>query len=126
MKLEEFKRKMEDKNFRQYNSDEMSKVIAESVNRCTSEQKTIIFMEELSELSQMVSKCQRYCIDNNTTKLSEEMYLHLVEEIADVNMILEMIGIKYDVNPIDVRKAIDIKIDRERLRNNESRKNHNI
>ena len=65
----------------------------------------LICMEELSELVQAISKIERYP-DEEIRKYN------LVEEIADVNIIIEYLKIIYDIDVADVNGWIDKKINR--------------
>ena len=73
------------------------------------EQETTIAMEECSELIQAISKCKRYgCVDN------------LIEEIADVLIIINELQLIYDISNDDIENIKKYKIDRMdyRIKNN--------
>ena len=77
------------------------------------EQETTIAMEECSELIQAISKCKRYgCID----KYRE----NLIEEIADVLIIINELQLIYDISDSDIENIKNTKMDRMdyRIKNN--------
>ena len=77
------------------------------------EQETTIAMEECSELIQAISKCKRYgCID----KYRE----NLIEEIADVLIIINELQLIYDISNDDIENIKNTKMDRMdyRIKNN--------
>ena len=77
------------------------------------QQETTIAMEECSELIQAISKCKRYgCID----KYRE----NLIEEIADVLIIINELQLIYDISNDDIENIKKYKMDRMdyRIKNN--------
>ena len=77
------------------------------------EQETTIAMEECSELIQAISKCKRYgCTD----KYRE----NLIEEIADVLIIINELQLIYDISDNDIENIKNTKMDRMdyRIKNN--------
>ena len=77
------------------------------------EQETTIAMEECSELIKAISKCKRYgCID----KYRE----NLIEEIADVLIIINELQLIYDISDNDIENIKNTKMDRMdyRIKNN--------
>ena len=77
------------------------------------QQETTIAMEECSELIQAISKCKRYgCID----KYRE----NLIEEIADVLIIINELQLIYDISDNDIENIKNTKMDRMdyRIKNN--------
>lgn len=75
------------------------------------EKQHIIIMEELSELTQQVSKQIRY-------GETDENLLALIEEMADVKICLEMLRYMHDIPVYDLDKAVSVKL-RRALRNAE-------
>ena len=77
------------------------------------EQETTIAMEDCSELIKAISKCKRYgCVD----KYRE----NLIEEIADVLIIINELQLIYDISDNDIENIKKYKIDRMdyRIKNN--------
>lgn len=77
------------------------------------EQETTIAMEECSELIQAISKCKRYgCVDKHRD--------NLIEEIADVLIIINELQLIYDISNDDIENIKKYKIDRMdyRIKNN--------
>ena len=77
------------------------------------EQETTIAMEECSELIQAISKCKRYgCVDKYRD--------NLIEEIADVLIIINELYLIYDISDNDIENIKKYKIDRMdyRIKNN--------
>ena len=77
------------------------------------EQETTIAMEECSELIQAISKCKRYgCVDKHRN--------NLIEEIADVLIIINELQLIYDISNDDIENMKKYKIDRMdyRIKNN--------
>ena len=78
------------------------------------QQETTIAMEECSELIQAISKCKRYggFIDNHRD--------NLIEEIADVLIIINELQLIYDISDNDIENIKKYKIDRMdyRIKNN--------
>ena len=77
------------------------------------EQETTIAMEECSELIKAISKCKRYgCIDKYRD--------NLIEEIADVLIIINELQLIYDISNNDIENIKKYKMDRMdyRIKNN--------
>ena len=77
------------------------------------EQETTIAMEECSELIKAISKCKRYgCVDKYRD--------NLIEEIADVLIIINELQLIYDISNNDIENIKKYKIDRMdyRIKNN--------
>ena len=77
------------------------------------EQETTIAMEECSELIQAISKCKRYgFVDKHRD--------NLIEEIADVLIIINELQLIYDISNDDIENIKKYKIDRMdyRIKNN--------
>ena len=77
------------------------------------EQETTIAMEECSELIKAISKCKRYgCVDKYRD--------NLIEEIADVLIIINELQLIYDISNNDIENIKKYKMDRMdyRIKNN--------
>ena len=77
------------------------------------EQETTIAMEECSELIKAISKCKRYgFVDKHRD--------NLIEEIADVLIIINELQLIYDISNDDIENIKKYKIDRMdyRIKNN--------
>ena len=77
------------------------------------EQETTIAMEECSELIKAISKCKRYgCVDKYRD--------NLIEEIADVLIIINELQLIYDISDNDIENIKKYKMDRMdyRIKNN--------
>ena len=69
------------------------------------EQETTIAMEECSELIKAISKCKRYgCVDKYRD--------NLIEEIADVLIIINELQLIYDISDNDIENIKNTKMDR--------------
>lgn len=82
--------------------------------------KSIIAMEELAELSQVVSKAYRY-IDNNETKMESglntaDILDNMAEEIADALICIANLKIMYGIKNEDINGWIDYKIRRQKIK----------
>ena len=77
------------------------------------EQETTIAMEECSELIKAISKCKRYgFVDKHCD--------NLIEEIADVLIIINELQLIYDISDNDIENIKNTKMDRMdyRIKNN--------
>lgn len=81
------------------------KILKKSLKTHGVEKTILVCMEELSELIQAISKIERYP-DEEIRKYN------LVEEIADVNIIVEYLKIIYDINNEDISEWADRKLSR--------------
>lgn len=86
---------------------EREKIILDSLCRDIRDYKCVIVMEELAELQQQISKKIRYDNRNNT---------ELLEEMADVYIGLEYLKRIFDLDEVSIKKAIDVKLSREKER----------
>ena len=68
-------------------------------------EETVIAMEELSELIKAISKVRRYGLIGDHKR-------NLIEEIADVNIVVCELMMMFDISYDDVSKVINRKIDR--------------
>ncbi len=81
------------------------KILKKSLKTYGVEKTILVCMEELSELIQAISKIERYP-DEEIRKYN------LVEEIADVNVIVEYLKIIYDINNEDISEWTERKLSR--------------
>lgn len=79
------------------------------INKNGYKHQSMIAMEECSELSQAISKCVRY-----PTRISR---LRLIEEIADVAIVIEQLKLMYEITDGEISTCINEKL--ERTLNNE-------
>jgi NTP pyrophosphatase (non-canonical NTP hydrolase) len=77
-------------------------IFTRSLYSCDWQTKCIIIMEELAELQQVVSKCARGEYDKYA----------LLEEMADVIICLNYLQEHYDLQPCEIDKAVDVKLER--------------
>lgn len=87
---------------------EREKIIHDNCYSDTRDYKCVIVMEELAELQQQISKKIRY---RNPCKYD------ILEEMADVYIGLEYLKRIFDLDERSIKKAIDIKLIREKERN---------
>lgn len=88
----------------QLSEKERRRIIRNSIKKYPWKLKCTIAMEEFAELQQQVSKQIRGYGDK----------LGLLEEMADAYVYLSFLESIFDVNPEDLQKAIDVKLQRER------------
>lgn len=88
----------------QFSEKERKRIIRTSINKYPWKLKCTIAMEELAELQQQISKQIRGYGD----------HLGLLEEMADAYICLNFLGSIFDINPDDLQKAIDVKLEWER------------
>lgn len=65
-----------------------------------------VCMEECAELIQAISKCHRYGCKRENRE-------HLIEEIADVTIIIKMLQVIYGISSEEIEEMIDSKHNRE-------------
>lgn len=92
----------------QLSEKERRRIIRNSIKKYPWKLKCTVAMEEFAELQQQVSKQIRGYGDK----------LGLLEEIADAYICLSFLESIFDVKPEDLQKAIDVKLQREREREN--------
>lgn len=111
MDISQFKETM--KTDIKFDDNTRREIISKSLKRCDWRVKTVIIMEELSELIKAVSKSYRAQLemDNN-----EDIYYGLIEEMADVRICMEFLKDIFNISESDLEKAIDIKLQRESKR----------
>ena len=77
----------------------------------------IIIMEELSELIQAVSKMHRFDKGKQfDADAGYDLYCNLVEEMADVLIVLRQIQTIYHISDTELQEYIDKKIKRQKAR----------
>ena len=89
-----------------FTKEERKKIIIESVKQIHWKQKCIIAMEEFSELIKQLSKQMRFFRNRK----------QILEEMADAYICLENLKVIFHFTDIDINKAVDVKLDRERKR----------
>ena len=87
-----------------FTDKERRRIIRRGVESQPWKLKCTIAMEEFAELTQAISK-QIRGYDNR---------IGLLEEMADAYMCLEVLKYIFDITPEELRKAMDIKLQRER------------
>ena len=111
MDRQKFEKKFNEKDNYDYLDDESINAVLEMVTECTDDlsktaasgkdRQLLIAMEELAELSQEVSKYLRGKGD----------YIGLLEELADVTIVIKHIKMILGINDEDLNRAVCIKID---------------
>lgn len=86
------------------------KVMKKSIEKNGKVKQSVIAMEECSELIKAISKMIRYSSDEDSVCMYKE---DLIEEMADVYIILDELKMMYDVLEFDIEQMIKQKIDRE-------------
>ena len=94
-------------------NNEQIKILKRNICRHGREYEMFIAAEEAAELIQAISKVRRYGYIG-------EHKDNLIEEIADVSIILQELKMMFDITDADVEKKIDFKIQRinDRLNGN--------
>ena len=115
-----FKKKEETKNYKDADVYIDVGALKKSIKANGHASKSIIAMEELAELSQVVSKAYRY-IDNNETKMesglnTDDILDNMAEEIADVLICIANLKIMYGIKNEDINGWIDYKIRRQKIK----------
>lgn len=99
MDIQEFKKKLQEKNVEIKDKEIIYEKSLEKLKSTNS----FIFMEELAELIQAISKKER--------KIEDADYM-LIEEIADVEIILELLKKRWNIEEEMIEKAKEIKLER--------------
>lgn len=84
-------------------------ILASNIKKNGTNTETTVAMEELSELIQAISKCKRYGCSGKVRE-------NLIEEIADVKIIIEELMIIYGVTDTDLSEWYNYKIQRLKSR----------
>ena len=99
MDIQEFKKKLQEKNVEIKDKETIDEKSLEKLKNTNS----FIFIEELAELIQAISKKER--------KIEDADYM-LIEEIADVEIILELLKKRWNIKEEMIEKAKEIKLER--------------
>lgn len=99
MDIQEFKKKLQEKNVEIKDKEIIYEKSLEKLKSTNS----FIFMEELAELIQAISKKER--------KIEDADYM-LIEEIADVEIILELLKKRWNIEEEMIEKVKEIKLER--------------
>ena len=86
------------------------KVMKKSIEKNGKLKQSVIAMEECSELIKAISKMIRYSYDEDLDSVYRD---DLIEEMADVYIILDELKMMYDILEFDIEEMIKRKIDRE-------------
>lgn len=99
MDIQEFKKKLQEKNIEIKDKEIIYEKSLEKLKSTNS----FVFMEELAELIQAISKKER--------KIEDADYM-LIEEIADVEIIIELLKKRWNIEEEMIEKAKEIKLER--------------
>ena len=94
--------------------EEYSAILADNIKAHGVSEETVIAMEELAELIQAISKVKRYGFVG-------EYKDNLIEEIADVDIVITELLMMFDISQDEFYNVIDKKIQRLRKRLEEKR-----
>lgn len=94
--------------------EEYAAILEENIKAHGVVEETVIAMEECAELIQAISKVKRY-------GFSKECAANLIEEIADVNIVVLELMMIFDISDDDIAEVIDRKIQRIHKRLEERR-----
>lgn len=86
------------------------KVMKKVIKKNGKLKQSVIAMEECSELIKAISKMIRYSYDEDLDSVYRD---DLIEEMADVYIILDELKMMYNILEFDIEKMIKQKIDRE-------------
>ena len=86
------------------------KIMKKALEKNGKLKQSVIAMEECSELIKAISKMIRYSYDEDLDSVYRD---NLIEEMADVYIILDELKIMYDILEFDIEQIIKQKIDRE-------------
>ena len=89
--------------------EEYSEILADNIKAYGVVEETVIAMEECAELIQAISKVKRY-------GLVGEYKDNLIEEIADVEIVITELLMMFDILPCEVESIMDSKIQRIKRR----------
>lgn len=82
-----------------------------SIARYGKDKQTTVCMEECAELIQAISKLKRYNPEDPTNKVGRsELIENLYEEMADVQICLDLLVEIYGLKPSDLRRMMDHKV----------------
>lgn len=86
------------------------KIMKKALEKNGKIKQSVIAMEECSELIKAISKLIRYSDDEDSVCMYKD---DLIEEMADVYIILDELKMMYDILEFDIEEMIKRKIDRE-------------
>lgn len=86
------------------------KIMKKALEKNGKLKQSVIAMEECSELIKAISKMIRYSSDEDSVCMYKD---NLIEEMADVYIILDELKMMYDILEFDIEEMIKRKIDRE-------------
>ena len=86
------------------------KIMKKALEKNGKFKQSVIAMEECSELIKAISKMIRYSSDEDSVCMYKD---NLIEEMADVYIILDELKMMYDILEFDIEQMINQKIDRE-------------
>ena len=89
--------------------EEYAAILEENIKEHGVVEETVIAMEECAELIQAISKVKRY-------GFAGEYRDNLIEEIADVSIVIREIMMIFDISNDDIAEFIDSKIQRIKKR----------
>lgn len=89
-----------------FEPQERNDILNKSLKSCEWKTKVTIAIEELAELQQALSKHIRGCGDRN----------NLLEEMADAAIVYYYIEAIFGITKEELDKAVDVKVERERMR----------
>lgn len=89
------------------------KIMKKALKKNGKIKQSVIAMEECSELIKAISKMIRYSSDEDSVCMYKD---NLIEEMADVYIILDELKMMYDILEFDIEEMINQKIDREEER----------
>lgn len=92
--------------------DKKEEILKKSIDACPSYVKYMVFMEELAELQQEISKYTRYTEDD----IEKIDSYGLLEEMADVALCLEMLQLMTGIDNKMFANAMVVKLEREGIR----------
>lgn len=95
-------------------TEEYTAILEENIKEHGVVEETVIAMEECAELIQAISKVKRYGFVG-------EYRDNLIEEIADVNIVVLELMMIFDISNDDIAEFIDSKIQRIKKRLEERR-----
>ena len=86
------------------------KIMKKALEKNGKLRQSVIAMEECSELIKAISKMIRYSYDEDLNSVYRD---NLIEEMADVYIILDELKMMYNILEFDIEEMIKRKIDRE-------------
>lgn len=89
--------------------EEYSAILEENIKAHGVNEETVIAMEECAELIQAISKVRRYGFGGQYKD-------NLIEEIADVDIVITELLMMFDILPCEVESIMDSKIQRIKKR----------